>query len=113
MAKFVKNGERMTVLSLAADILSGAPLLIGDRVFVACGDGKAGEELEFYPEGVFEMTAGAAIAQGKNVKFNNTTKKWSVALADAGGATPGEPVHGICYSSAAADNDLVWIKLLS
>ena len=112
MGKFVKNGERMTVV-LAADIASGAPLLIGDNVFVASGSGKTGEEMEFYTGGVYEMTAGGAIAQGKNVKFNNTTKKWSVAVPDAGGATPGEPVHGICYKAAAADNDIAWIKIYS
>lgn len=102
MADYIKKGERMKLV-LTADTVGGTPILVGDKVVVTCVSGLNEEEVECYTEGVFEFAANGAIAQGKNVKFNNTTKEMSVAAVAVLETSIADPIHGWAVE-AAADN---------
>lgn len=113
MARYAKNGARIQV-ALPADTKAWTPILLNHKVYIPTADGLSGEVVECHGPGspdVFEVTAGGAIGQLTNVKMNNTTKKWTVAAPDAGGATPGDAIHGIAWSAAGADGDLFLVKL--
>lgn len=99
-AEYVKKGERMRLV-LAADTDGGTAILVGDKVVVTCVSGVTDDVVECYTEGVFEFAADGAIAQGKNVTFDNTTKEMSVAAVAVLETSIADPIHGWAVEAAA------------
>lgn len=69
----IQKGEALNVI-LAAAILSGGVVVMGDMCGVAATDGAVGDEIAVSVEGVFALpkTAGAAIIQGKRLYWDAT-----------------------------------------
>ncbi|MDH5525158.1 MAG: DUF2190 family protein [Desulfobulbaceae bacterium] len=80
MAKnHIQPGEAMPwTNSTGVDVLSGDPVLVGNRLFVALGDIADGESGQLATCEVWELAKATAIgdiAQGADVYWDNTAKK--------------------------------------
>jgi predicted RecA/RadA family phage recombinase len=81
MKNYVQPGKMITV-TLAADILSGAGLLIGNLFGVATKSGVTGEQVEFILEGVVALPKLAAQAQAQGaLVYWDDTNKWVTTVA--------------------------------
>lgn len=93
-----------------ADVSAGEVVVIGDVPFVAHNDITDGELGALATGGgEYSMTAGAAIAVGEVVYFNDTANK----VNNSAGATIGDKMFGFMAPSsaaAAADGDTVYIQ---
>lgn len=84
MKNFIQDGKTITV-TLAAAILSGAAMLIGALVGVACTDGAIGDKVAFNLEGVYTLPkAVGAVSQGAILYWDDTAKV--VTTSSASGA---------------------------
>ncbi|MBA1446577.1 MAG: DUF2190 family protein [Chromatiales bacterium] len=105
MKNFIKNGDRMTWLnSTGAAVLSGDPVVVGDRVFVACVDIPDGQSGELATTGVFRIAKTAvAVNQGKTAYLDPATGEVTETATDNvkvgtfwGAAAAGDSLAHVC-----------------
>ena len=107
MKNFIKNGDRMTWTNgTGAAVLSGDPVVVGDRVYVACVDTLDGQSGELATTGVFRLPkkAATAVNQGKMAYLATATVDLSESATDAVQA-------GVFWASAAADDTHANVRL--
>ena len=110
-AKFIHGTPWMVDYTPSTDVSGGDVVEVGDLPLVAHRDIDADIDEKgalAAGGGVYEMTAGEAIAAGKQVYWNATTER--VYDADkTGSGTSGEPVFGYVEpdSSATAAGDTI------
>lgn len=111
MKNFHKPGKMIPV-TLAAAVVSGAPLLIGELVGIASKSGAIGDVVEFALQGVYSIAkptaGGSGHAQGTALYWDDTAKV--VTEDDDSGANK---LAGYSFAGAAdADTtELVLLKL--
>ncbi|MDA3970267.1 MAG: DUF2190 family protein [Desulfobulbaceae bacterium] len=103
----IQPGESMSwTNATGADVLSGAPILVGNRLCVALGDIADTESGMLATCEVFELpkVAATVIAQGADVYWDDTAKNvTNVATANT--------LAGCCFVGAASADATIQIKL--
>lgn len=89
MKNYIQDGDRLTYTNdTGSDILSGAPVIIGSTIGVACVDIADGASGAVALSGVFELpkVSGNAIDQGDIMLFDATAGAFDAkTAADAAG----------------------------
>lgn len=112
MKNMIQKGKRMPWTNgTGADVASGDPVVVGDKIYAACGDIANGADGELAAEGVFEFpkTAGNAINQGTRPIYDVSAG----AFVHSGAAPAAGDVSGAvtCWETAEAAAVLVRVKL--
>lgn len=109
MKNYVQPGKVMTV-TLAAAVLSGEGMVVGDLFGVATGKGAIGEQIELALQGVYKLAkptaGGSGHAQGTKLYWDAANKQ--VTESDGGGANK---FAGYSFAGAA-DADTSELVLL-
>jgi predicted RecA/RadA family phage recombinase len=104
MKNFVQNGKTIEV-TLAANIASGAALLIGTLLGIAVTSGVIGDVVVFNTEGVYDLPkAAGAITLGAAVYWDDTAKNITTTAS-------GNTLIGKCWAAAAGGDATVAVKL--
>ena len=101
----IQKGDAMPYTA-GADISSGDPVLVGNRLGVALGDIANGESGQLATCEVFELpkVAATAIGQGADVYWDDTAKNiTNVATANT--------LAGCAFAAAATDDATILVKL--
>lgn len=106
MKNFVQEGKVLEHV-LAADVLSGAPVVLAAGIGIATKDGLTGETVALAMEGVVKLPkkAATAMAFGAKVAWDATPGEITTTLAD------GVPCGMVSKAALAADTH-VEVKLL-
>ncbi len=105
MKNFIKNGNRMTWLNgTGAAVPSGDPVVVGDRVFVACVDIPDGMSGELATTGVFGLPKKVVVInQGKIAYMDPATGEVTETATDNvkvgtfwGAAAVGDSLAHVC-----------------
>lgn len=107
MKNYVQTGDEIDVV-LAADLASGAPVVVGARVVVAITSGLNGATIACRTKGVYSLgkTAAQAYAKGAKLYFDDTTK---LVTSTAGSNL----VIGYAHEAALAADTTVPVALQS
>lgn len=106
MKNFVQEGKVLEH-TLAADVVSGAPVVLGAGIGVATVSGVTGEKVNLLMEGVVKLPKKAATAMsfGAKVAWDATPGEITTTLAD------GVPCGYVSKAALAADTE-VEVKLV-
>lgn len=99
MKNFVARGDVVKIVA-SGPVASGAAVVIGDRVGIACHDATNGEDLYVQIEGIVEYDkTNVAMAVGKKAYYDVADD--DVQLTDDGGTN--KPIGWIAQDAASAD----------
>lgn len=110
MKNYDQPGERIST-TLAADVVSGDPVNIGDGLLgIALVSGSTGDNIECAVEGVFVLpkVSAAVIAQGAAVLFDSSATEVD---DDAAAPASGDFLCGIAWEAAGNGVTQIAVKI--